>query len=81
MRIFKKAKVAYVNRRRLYGYGIAAGIVVAYLLVTVVPSGSLRGRADVTWLPFAEAVQAATPYARTADINDLIWSTLGLFAF
>lgn len=123
--------MAYVNRRRLYGYGIATGIVVAYLLVTVVPSGSLRGRADVTWLPFAEpvtrfrgditrvellrdiarnmvagailtigflvasvsrsravgmaaatvlvaeAIQAATPYARAADINDLIWSTLG----
>ena len=124
-------EVSFVNRWRLYGFGIAAGIVVVYLLVTVVPSSSLRGRADVTWLPFAdpvsrfrgditrfellrdiarnmvagailtigflvasvsrsravgmaaatvlvaEAIQAATPYARAADVNDLIWSTLG----
>ncbi len=124
-------EVSFVNQRRLYGYGIAAVIVVVYLVVTGVPSSSLRGRADVTLLPFAEpisrfrgditryellrdvarnmaagailtigflaastnraravgmaaatvffaeAIQAATPYARAADINDLIWSTLG----
>ena len=123
--------MSFVNQRRLYGYGIAAVIVVVYLVVTGVPSSSLRGRADVTLLPFAEpisrfrgditrsellrdvarnmaagailtigflaastnraravgmaaatvlfaeAIQAATPYARAADINDLIWSTLG----
>ena len=123
--------MSFVNQRRLYGYGIAAVIVIVYLVVTGVPSGSVRGRADVTLLPFAEpisrfrgditrywllrdaatnmaagailtigflaasmnraravgmaaatvfvaeAIQAATPYARAADINDLIWSTLG----
>lgn len=119
------------NQRRLYGYGIAAVIVVVYLFVAVFPSGSVRGRVDMTLLPFvepisrfqgdttrdellrdiarnmaagailtigflvasmgrvravglaavtvlvAEAIQAATPYARAPDINDLIWSTLG----
>lgn len=120
-----------VNQRRFYGYAIATVIVVIYLIVTGVSSGSVRGRTDVTLLPFsepisrfrgdttrselmrdvarnmaagailtigflvasmnraravgmaaatvfvAEAIQAATPYARAADINDLIWSTLG----
>lgn len=123
-------KVTRLNWWRLCGYGAAADIVVGYLLVTGVPSGSLQGRADVTLLPFAEpfsrsqgettryelmrdvavnvaagavltfgffaasitrtravgmttvtdlvaeALQAATPYARVADINDLILSTL-----
>lgn len=128
--------VSGVNRRWLYV--MVALMVVVYIVFTSAPSGSVRGRADVTWLPFAdpisrfrsditlfgsdvtryellrdiarnmaagailtigflaatrhraravamtaatvflaEVIQALTPYARAADINDLIWSSLG----
>lgn len=56
---------------------MAAGAILTIGFLAVTRHRALAVGMTAATVFVAEVIQAATPYARAADVNDLIWSTLG----